>query len=401
LVGVVAVAALGVSLPASAQTAEIEDARAERERTRSEAADVAADLDPLLAEDVVLEAAVLDLQLHVDTQQAKLESIQQALATSRDEADAATERVVDMQISIGAIRGDLISRAVEAYTYSDNQRVDTIFTTDDVTIAAHKRALLDTIASNEVDLIDQLRAAESQLEDLAEEADQAVLRVQEEKAAEQEQLAALEVALADQRRLKAALEERIAEVNAEVDALEAEEAGLTGLITSLIAEEEARIRAQQEATRRAEEARRLAEQAPKVAEPQAPTVEPLPAPESAGNLGWPVGGIVTSNFGPRWGRMHNGLDISTPSGTPIVAAAGGTVISAQNYGGYGNMVIVDHGGGFTTVYAHMSQIQASVGQSVGQGTQIGLVGCTGSCTGDHLHFETRVNGSAQDPFLYL
>jgi murein DD-endopeptidase MepM/ murein hydrolase activator NlpD len=111
--------------------------------------------------------------------------------------------------------------------------------------------------------------------------------------------------------------------------------------------------------------------------------------------------VVTSGFGPRWGRAHQGIDIAAPTGTTIVAAQSGTVVSAAPYGGYGNMVLIDHGGGFTTVYAHLSAFSVSAGQTVGAGQMVGQMGCTGSCTGPHLHFETRVNGVAQDPMLYL
>lgn len=124
------------------------------------------------------------------------------------------------------------------------------------------------------------------------------------------------------------------------------------------------------------------------------------APSAAGMV-WPVSGTLTSGFGPRWGRMHEGIDIAGGSGTPIAAAAAGTVILAGWNGGYGNMVVVDHGGGISTGYAHMSSIAVSVGQSVGQGTVVGGMGTTGSSTGVHLHFEVRVNGSATNPLAYL
>jgi murein DD-endopeptidase MepM/ murein hydrolase activator NlpD len=124
------------------------------------------------------------------------------------------------------------------------------------------------------------------------------------------------------------------------------------------------------------------------------------APSSSG-LVWPVNGQITSGFGPRWGRMHEGLDIAGASGTPIAAAAGGTVIVAGPQGGYGNLVVVDHGGGLSTAYAHLSSIAVSSGQSVGQGTVVGGMGTTGSSTGVHLHFEVRVNGGAVDPLGYL
>jgi murein DD-endopeptidase MepM/ murein hydrolase activator NlpD len=122
-------------------------------------------------------------------------------------------------------------------------------------------------------------------------------------------------------------------------------------------------------------------------------------PSSSGLI-WPVTGPVVSGFGMRWGRMHTGIDIGAGYGTPIVASASGTVIFAGWMGGYGNFVIVDHGGGLSTAYAHQSSIAVG-GGSVSQGQVIGYVGCTGHCFGPHLHFEVRVNGSAVDPLGYL
>jgi murein DD-endopeptidase MepM/ murein hydrolase activator NlpD len=121
---------------------------------------------------------------------------------------------------------------------------------------------------------------------------------------------------------------------------------------------------------------------------------------SASGFVWPVSGAVVSAFGWRWGRMHEGIDIAAGYGTPVVAAAGGTVISAGWMGGYGNLVIIDHGGGIATAYAHLSSFAVG-GGAVGQGQTVGYVGCTGHCYGPHLHFEVRVNGSAVDPLGYL
>ena len=121
-------------------------------------------------------------------------------------------------------------------------------------------------------------------------------------------------------------------------------------------------------------------------------------PSSSG-LVWPVSGVVTSGFGYRWGRLHAGIDISAPAGTPVRAAASGTVIYAGWMGGYGNLVVISHGGALATAYAHLSSIWGA--GSVSQGQGIGAVGCTGSCTGNHLHFEVRVNGQPVDPFGYL
>ena len=122
---------------------------------------------------------------------------------------------------------------------------------------------------------------------------------------------------------------------------------------------------------------------------------------SAAGLIWPCDGVVVSGFGMRWGRMHEGVDIGCAYGTPNRAAAAGTVIHAGWLGGYGNLVVVDHGNGLSTAYAHASSILVSVGQTVSQGQTVSLVGSTGNSSGPHLHFEVRVNGVAVDPLLYL
>ena len=133
---------------------------------------------------------------------------------------------------------------------------------------------------------------------------------------------------------------------------------------------------------------------------------PLPAGPiryGSGQLIWPVDGPVVSGFGMRWGRMHEGIDIAVPAGTPIRAADAGTVVLVQSEGesgGYGNFTCLDHGGGLQTCYAHQSSFAVTSG-SVSQGDVIGYVGCTGHCYGDHLHFEVRISGAPTDPLGYL
>lgn len=131
-----------------------------------------------------------------------------------------------------------------------------------------------------------------------------------------------------------------------------------------------------------------------------------------GSFGWPTPGYkrITSPYGNRTftyqgkkiSSFHKGIDIGAPTGAKIVASNGGKVVtSAYNAGGYGNYVIIDHGGGKMTVYGHMSKRGVSVGQSVDKAQQIGLVGSTGRSTGPHLHFEIRINGTAVNPINYL
>ena len=126
-----------------------------------------------------------------------------------------------------------------------------------------------------------------------------------------------------------------------------------------------------------------------------------PATASSAGFIWPLSGPITSPFGPRWGTLHPGIDIGVPTGTPIHAAAAGTVIYCGVMSGYGNLVVIDHHNGLATAYGHQSRIAASCGENVAQGQVIGYTGCTGFCTGPHLHFEVRVNGSPVDPLGYL
>ena len=122
---------------------------------------------------------------------------------------------------------------------------------------------------------------------------------------------------------------------------------------------------------------------------------------SSSGLIWPVSGPVTSAFGWRWGRMHEGIDIAVPMGTPVAAAASGSVIYAGWMGGYGNLVVIDHGGGLATAYAHNSSLAVGVGQAVAQGQIISYAGSTGNSTGPHVHLEVRVGGGPADPLGYL
>jgi peptidoglycan DL-endopeptidase CwlO len=129
-----------------------------------------------------------------------------------------------------------------------------------------------------------------------------------------------------------------------------------------------------------------------------------PIRKGSGNFIWPVNGPVVSGFGMRWGRLHAGDDIAVGTGTPIRAAAAGTVAFTEPEaasGGYGNYTCINHGGGISTCYAHQSRFLTTAGAHVTQGQVIGLVGCTGHCFGPHLHFEVRINGSPVDPLPYL
>jgi murein DD-endopeptidase MepM/ murein hydrolase activator NlpD len=130
----------------------------------------------------------------------------------------------------------------------------------------------------------------------------------------------------------------------------------------------------------------------------------LPSTTGETNIGfsWPTKGTITSRFGRRWGRMHKGIDIAAPIGTPINAAADGTIVVAGYQSGYGNLVEIRHVDGTTTRYGHNSELSVSVGQSVRQGQQVARMGSTGHSTGSHLHFEIRPSGgNAVNPMALL
>lgn len=132
-----------------------------------------------------------------------------------------------------------------------------------------------------------------------------------------------------------------------------------------------------------------------------PVPQPNDTTPSAAGFVWPTNGMVSSPFGPRWGRMHEGIDIAAPTGRPVRAAKAGVVITAAASGAYGNLIVVDHGGGEQTRYAHLSAFDVAKGTPVPIGQVIGRIGSTGRSTGPHLHFEIRIAGIAVDPLPYL
>lgn len=145
-------------------------------------------------------------------------------------------------------------------------------------------------------------------------------------------------------------------------------------------------------------------QIPRVASRPARPVEPEPDEsmlKRGEGLSWPSRGTLTSRFGWRYRRHHDGIDVAAPWGTPIQAARDGTVVFVGWHGGYGKVVFVSHGDGVVTVYGHASKLLVKIGDQVKQGQVIANVGCTGVCTGSHLHFEVRIDGQAVDPLKFL
>ncbi len=204
------------------------------------------------------------------------------------------------------------------------------------------------------------------------------------------------------------------------DAARASAANQVAQLEGLSASEESSLEDLIRERQREEAARRAAEAAADEQRRRAAQLAGVATPQTSGGLGsegvggdtgafsWPASGPITSGFGMRANvfghggfEMHPGIDIGAPMGSTITAAAGGRVIFAGTYGGYGNAIIIDHGQQTSTLYGHCSQIFVANGQDVQRGQAIGAIGMTGLATGPHLHFEVRVNGVPVDPTTRL
>jgi murein DD-endopeptidase MepM/ murein hydrolase activator NlpD len=119
------------------------------------------------------------------------------------------------------------------------------------------------------------------------------------------------------------------------------------------------------------------------------------------SISWPISGPLLDGYGPRGSGWHSGIDVDAPEGAPVLAAAPGIVVDAGWEDGYGNRVVIAHGRGLETTYAHLQDITVDTGAFVSEASQVGTIGCTGTCYGAHLHFEVRINGIASDPLLWL
>lgn len=207
-------------------------------------------------------------------------------------------------------------------------------------------------------------------------------------------------ALLEKEKLKASLLKRQQEENKAL--LEREKKNRVTLLREIESKRIEYERALEELERNSQEIERMLLALEKTPEGQKRLAHPW-----KGGFIYPLRGQLTSRFGmrthPIYGirKMHTGIDLSAPQGTPIRASAGGVVVYAGWWGGYGKVVIIDHGGGISTLYGHCSAIYVNKGQNVSQGEVIATVGATGLATGPHLHFEVRKNGKPVDPLSYL
>ncbi len=405
-----------------AELREIEaDARVARDRLRAAEAELAAAreaLDRIGVDLAIAELVLADARLRVDLASDRL-------ADAEDELDRAEQELAERQTRFeGRVRS--------SFMYGHHSLIEAF---------AGVRELPDLMTSSH--LVGSVMAADR---DLVIETEQLRAQVDERRATAEDhrrntELATLDAvaAAAEVRAALSAQEQHAAEVEASraeharaLAALQADAAAVTEHLESLVtasAQVEAELReAERRAAERRAAERRAAEQAAaaaaarETAERQAaeqaaaaagsgPATQTAPEPPAtaAGQGGWqrPSSGRVTSRFGQRlhpvrgiW-LMHTGVDLAAGHGSPIRASRAGTVSSAAWRGGYGNTVVIDHGGGLATLYAHLSAFEVAAGQQVGQGQVVGREGMTGTATGPHLHFEVRVNGAPVNPCGYI
>jgi murein DD-endopeptidase MepM/ murein hydrolase activator NlpD len=359
-------------VPGSARAAS---SSARRAQLRERRARLAAQVDALRASDRQLEAAVRALDAQVLASQAQLQAAEQAATAAQQRFEAASSRLAATEQAMARLQQLVVTRAVDAYVDPSRARLSSVLRAADVVQAVRKSTLLDVVQQRDREVLDRVRAAREDHAEATRAARAARDLTVARRAAQRQRVAELTRSRAAQARVRDALDGRIAAFRAEADGLAREEDALVAVV-------------------------RARQSPPRAARGGAAATAGDARTSSAGLI-WPVRGTVTSEYGSRWGRMHEGIDIAAPTGTPIRAAKAGVVIFSGSQGGYGNIVLVDHGGGFVTAYPHQSRIATADGASLSQGQVLGYVGCTGSCTGPHLHFETRVDGAAQNPRRYL
>ncbi len=358
-----ACAAVVLLQAAPARAESIESLRRKHDAAQARRVAAAAKVDAARASDAQLENTVNDLNNAVHAQVAATDAAQQALDAAEVTVHQAESRLDGTRQHVNQLRSVAIDSAIDAYVRNGGHAITDLMKAKNLGDLSQREMYINTLVANDRDALDNLRGA--LLDETAEEARVSkardVLKARRKDAGTK--LKALASQLKLQAQLRGALNDRIADYATEAEAAANEEGNIQKVLAA----------AQGADT----------------------------GPASAAGLIWPCRGPLTSPFGMRWGRMHQGQDIACGVGTPIHAAKAAIVVFAGVMSGYGNVVILDHGGGFSTLYAHQSRMAVTQGQHVGQGDVIGFVGSTGHSTGPHLHFETRFGGTPRNPVPYL
>lgn len=405
------VAASGLEAARSKAVQKKSSIRSNMAGTQSKISQTKGQVAAVQAEMSALDAQITRVNIKIDQLNGEMQKLQAEIAKTKAELEAAKAELLEKK--------DLYAKRLRAmYIANDRGYLDILLDSTDATSLIGNARMIRSIATSDRELIDEINAKVKEIEEK-----QALLAEQEKQLAQKQQQARIE-----RSNLEAANAQKAGYMNSlmnnlsayeaqydamlrESDAIESQIANLDLSIQKAKQEEAARLAKQ----RAAQQVRRQ-----KASAPRARTAESSASadvvqygakatPEArTGELYWPVPGHhrITSPFGYRihpilkYRKLHTGVDIGAPNGTPVVSAASGTVIASRFMGGYGNCVMIDHGGK-VTVYGHLSSRAVSPGQSVSAGETIGYVGSTGMSTGAHLHFEVRVNGAVQNPLNYL
>jgi len=324
-----------------------------------------------------LEEAEADLVVVADNIAAR----EDVLLAVRDDLEAHYRALDETRRTAAATQERAEAQVVALYMSGGTSTVDTVFSVSDFLQATLSFEYAARATEHTEEIGQRLTALQTEQRRQA----QAVAETEEEVEAEVLQLRSYREQLQD-------LADQVAERKAKVEAELSLQRTLLSTVSSEIDHFESELATLEREQERVETLIRQAQDT---------------SGDAPGVLLRPVSGRITSPFGPRvhpilgTTRLHTGIDFGSGFGTAIAAAASGTVIHASGFGGYGNTVIIDHGGGMSTLYAHQSQIDVSNGAEVETGDTIGLVGSTGLSTGPHLHFEVRILGSPVDPAPYL
>ncbi len=352
-------------------------------QTRAERARKQAELDAARATDRELEARLAQLKGEISRQSAIVDESRRAARAAEEAIRVAEQRIALTAEQLQAQRALFAARVRAVYKSPDSGLVEVLVNAGSLAEAGVRLYGLSKVIENDDRIVARLAALQTDLEEQRAELQAERERAEAARREAEEQAIRLEEVKASTEATERALNERIEELKAEVEALAREEARIRSLIRARQAA------AERELARRNRAGGGSSGGGGRVGTP------------SARGFVWPVNGTVTSGFGMRWGRLHAGIDIAAPMGTPVRAAASGQVIFAGSAGGYGNLILIAHGDGIVTAYAHLSAIGVGVNQIVERGQTIGAVGSTGHSTGPHLHFEVRVNGQPVDPMAYL
>lgn len=343
-------------------------------------------------------AKIKEISDSINATQQKIASFTSQISDQEAAIAETNAQITETEAKLAKAQESLNDRLVTIYKDGNVNYLEVLFQSEDFSDFLTRFEYLSYITKRDKNLVEEVKSVKAQLET--------------QKATLEQQLASLNALKSEEEGVKALLEEQQSQQESVYAELEKDEAAIKETIAAMqatsdeIGKKIADLQAQEEAKRAAAAAAaNQSNGAVTAAAADASSYEVT----SAGSGVWPAPAsyTITSNYGGRSYPLdgsynyHLGTDIGASYGTPVVSYQAGTVLIASYHWSYGNYVVVDHGNGLSTLYAHMSALTVSAGQSVSAGQQVGLVGSTGSSTGPHLHFEVRINGSNVDPAPYL